>query len=195
MSGIHDQILLHVQAALRKALIEDVTALPPDDPEAPPITPDPAVAGIVCIGPLQGEPAPDEARISVTLHENDPDAMIGGAVSSLSGDWSDAVDEIEIGGAITHTRRFSVKARCLLDSTAEDLDHARAIAATVRDRMERTLLRLSFTGVGTADEYVSRNILAEEFEGEMLQAGGPGSYDYHIKLRFSLLTTRTGVFA
>ena len=42
---------------------------------------------------------------------------------------------------------------------------------------------------------VNVNYLNAALPGEMLQAGGPGSYDYHIKVRFSLLTTRTGVLA
>jgi len=102
----------------------------------------------------------------------------------LKGDWSDEVDEIEIGGAITHIRRFTVKARCLFSEQRRRSNKCREIATTVRDRIEKTLLDLSFTGVSTSDEYTSRAILSEEIAGEMLQAGGPGSYDYHIKVRF-----------
>jgi len=182
MTGIHDAILTHVRAGLQKALIDDLA----DD--------DPTKVGVVSIGPIQGDPTPDDARISVMLFENDPDAIIGGAVSSLAGDWSDEVDEIEIGSAITHVRRFSVKARCLLVNTAENSDAARSIASTVRERIETTLLHMSFTGVMNDSGYVSRDVLAEDFAGEMLQAGGPEAYDYQIKVRFSLLTTtRTGV--
>jgi hypothetical protein len=184
MSGIHDAILEHVQAALQEALIDDVKDVDPADP---------AIAGVVCIGPLQDEPAPDVARISVTLHENDPDSIIAGSVSGLKGDWSDEVDEIEIGGAITRIRRFTCKARCLLANTAESLDAARSIASTIRDRIETTLLHLPFTGVTTPTEYCARGILSEELAGEMLQAGGPGSYDYYVKIRFSVLTTQIGV--
>ncbi len=181
MSGIHDLVLVYVWDALKKALIDDIS----DD--------DPARAGIVTIGELQGDPTPDDARISVTLHENDPEAAISGVVSGLKGTWYDEVDEIEIGGTSTWVRRFSVKARCLLVNTAENLDDARAIASTVRERIEDTLSTLPFTGVANASEYVSRGVLSEEMAGEMLQAGGPEAYDYHIKVRFSLLTTRNGV--
>ena len=181
MSGIHDAILEYTRDALTSALITDVE----ED--------DLARAGVVSIGSLQDEPTPDAARISLTLHENDPDRMIKGAVTGMTEDWSDEVDEIEIGGAVTQIRRFTLKARCLLVDTREDLDAARNIASTVRDRCEKTLLSLPFTNIVVDSEYVSRGILSEEFAGEMLQAGGPEAYDYHIKVRFSVLTTRTGV--
>jgi hypothetical protein len=180
MSGIHDAVLEHTRDALEVALITNVA----ED--------DLARAGVVQIGPIQDDPTPDEARISVTLHENDPDRLVK-AVTGMTDDWSDEIDEIEIGGAVTHLRRFTLKARCLLVNTGEDLDAARNIASTVRERCEITLATLSFTGVTSGTEYVSRGILAEDMVGEMLQAGGPSAYDYHIKIRFSLLTTRTGV--
>jgi hypothetical protein len=180
MSGIHDAVLEHVRDALEVALIANVA----ED--------DLARAGVILIGPIQDEPAPDIARISVTLHENDPDRLIKGAVTGMSEDWSDEVDTIEIGGAVTMRRRFSLKARCLLVNTRENLDAARNIASTVRDRCEETLLSIPFVGIVSGNEYVSRGILSDEFGGEMLQAGGPEAYDYHIKVRFSVLTTRTG---
>ena len=114
-------------------------------------------------------------------------------MTGMTDDWSDEVDEIEIGGAVTYVRRFTLKARCLLVDSQEDLDAARNIASTVRERCERTLLYLPFTGIVSGNEYVSRGILSDDFTGEMLQAGGPEAYDYHIKVRFSILTTRTGV--
>ena len=154
---------------------------------------DVARAGAVLIGPIQDDPSPDSARISVTLHENDPDRLIKGSVTGMTEDWSDEVDDIEIGGAVTYVRRFTLKARCLLVNSREDLDAARNIASTVRERCERTILSLPFTGITSGNEYVSRGILAEDFAGEMLQAGGPEAYDYHIKIRFSILTTLTGV--
>jgi hypothetical protein len=181
MSGMHALILEHVRDGLKAALIDNIA----DD--------DKAKAGIVTIGELQGDPTPDDARISVTLHENDPEVALSGVVSGLKGEWIDEVDEVECGGASTWVRRFSVKARCLLVNTAENLDEARAIASTVRERIEDTLTTMPFTGIANASEYVSRGILSEEFSGEMLQAGGPEAYDYHIKVRFSLLTTRNGV--
>jgi hypothetical protein len=180
MSGIHDAVLEHVRDALEVALITNIAEE------------DLARAGVVLIGPIQDEPAPDTARISVTLHENDPDRLIK-AVTGMTDDWSDEIDEIEIGGAVTHLRRFTLKARCLLVNTAEELDVARSIASTVRERCEITLTTLSFSGVTSGTEYISRGILAEDMTGEMLQAGGPGAYDYHIKIRFSVLTTRIGV--
>ncbi len=191
MSGIHDLVLLHVQAALQQSMITDLVPVKDEEGNLP--APDVTIAGVISIGPIQGDPTPDDARISVTIHENDPDAMISGAVSGLKGDWADVVDEIEIGGTVTYKRRFSVKARCLLVNTAENLTQARSIASTVRERIEKTLLNLSFSGVSSSDEFVSGSILTDEFAGEMLQAGGPDAYDYQIKIRFSLLTTRNGV--
>ena len=181
MSGIHDAVLEHVRDALIASLITNI------DPG------DTARAGVVQIGPLQGEPAPDAARIAITLHENDPDRLLGGAVTGMNDDWSDKIDQVEIGGAVTTVRRFTLKARCLLVNTGEELDEARAIASTVRDRCEAALFPMQFTGVLAGTEYVSRGITSDEFAGEMLQAGGPEAFDYHIKVRFSVLTTRTGV--
>jgi hypothetical protein len=181
MSGIHDAVLEYTRNALEAALITNIA----ED--------DVARAGVISIGPLQDEPTPDTARISATLHENDPDRLISGAVTGMSDDWSDEVEEIEIGGAVTHIRRFTLKARCLLVNTREDLNAARNIASTVRERCEVALFSLPFLNVLSGSEYVSRGILSDEFGGEMLQAGGPEAYDYHIKVRFSVLTTRTGV--
>jgi len=181
MSGIHDALLEHTRDALIATLQTNID-------EA-----DPTRAGVVQIGPIQQDPTPDDARVSVTLHENDPDRLIKGSVTGMTDDWSDEIDMIEIGGAVTHIRRFTLKARCLLVNTQEDLDAARSIASTVRGRCETTLLNLQFVGITSGDEYVSRGILSDEFTGEMLQAGGPEAYDYYIKVRFSVLTTQTGV--
>jgi hypothetical protein len=177
---IHNLINLHIQAALQKALIDGV-----------PLS-DPARAGVISLAQLQGDPDPDEARISVSLFENDPDALFSkGGGSSMVTNWTDEVSETECGGSITYNRRFTVKARCLLVNTGEDKYATRRIASTLRDRIERCLLNLSFAGVETEDEYVSRGAIGPNINGEMLQAGGPpDSYDYHIKIRFDIQTTR-----
>jgi hypothetical protein len=178
MSGIHDAILQHLQEALEAALITDVA----ED--------DLARANKVQIGPLQDDPE----RILVTVHENDPDRIAKGSVTGMTGEWGDEVYSVEIGRVITFVRRFTVKARCLFEITGESLDTARSIASTVRERIEVALLQLSFSNVQSGSEYVSRGIMADDILGEMLQAGGPpDAYDYHIKIRVSLLTTRTGV--
>lgn len=179
---IHNDILIHVQAALQAALIDDI----PDG--------DPTKAGVVMLGPLQGNPDPDQARISVTLHENDPDRFYGATgTSGITTEWDDEIAEVECGGSVTWNRRFTVKARCLYVLTGENLTDAREIAATVRGRIEKTLLNLSFAGVQSDGEFVSRGVLATSMKGEMIQAGGPpDAYDYHIKVRFELQTT-TGV--
>jgi len=178
---IHDEILNTVKDALTVALITT------------PGSSDDAVAGVVKLGDLQGNPDPDNARISVTLHENDPDRFISGALTGMKDDWSDEVDFVEIGGATTWKRKFTVIARCLLEQTKEGLDDTREIASTLRSRLEHALYDIDFSEVSYDNENVARGIVSEALKGEMLQSGGPpDSYDYFIKYRFDVLTTRYG---
>lgn len=180
MSGIHDEILTKIQSELQTVLIDDLAE---DDATR---------AGVVKLGELQGEPEEDSARISVTIHENDPDAFISGAFTGMSNAWNDIVYDVEVGGVVTWRRRFTVKARCLLERTREGLEETRDIASTIRSRIEQTLLDISFTGVSSPNEYVARGIVSNELTGEMRQSGGPpDSYDYFIKFRFEVLTTKT----
>ena len=173
--GIVNEILEYTQAQLEAALITNISAS------------DKSRAGVVKIGALQGEPDPDVARISIEVHHNDPE--------NIDGPWRDFIEIVEIGGVVTWVRRFTVKIRCLLESTKETLDEARPIAAIVRDRAELALLKELFTGVATDDEYVSRGPMATSLKSDMLQGGGPpDSYDFHIKIYFDVYTTRTGVF-
>jgi hypothetical protein len=182
MSGIHDVIMEYVQAGLEAALITNV------------VPGDLSVAGAVKLGHLQGDPSPDDARISLTIHENDPDTMVKGSVSSLTSSWDDVIEETEIGYATTWRRRFSVIGRCLFATSGESLDLARLYASTVRQRTEETLRSLAFTSVLSGKEYVSMGAYQDDMVGEMLQAGGPpDSFDYRFKVRFSVLTTNTGV--
>jgi hypothetical protein len=177
-------IMEHIEAGLQAGLIDNIPAE------------DLARAGFVKIGPYQGNPSPEEARISVSIHENDPDGIIKGGVSALQRDWSDEMDLIECGGAATTSRRFCVKARCLFVKSGEDEDTARRTASTVRSRIERILKKMSFNGVRTDDEYVARGVLNEDLRGEMMQAGGPpDAFDYVIKVHFSVLTTQTGLLS
>lgn len=180
--SIHNLILDEVQDVLIGALIDDI---PTDDMSR---------AGVVVQGPLQGNPDPDQARISIMLYENDPDAFYGAAGStSMSGAWVDEVSELECGGSLTWLRRFTVKARCLFVNTAEDLTNARQYASEVRSRLERALLDMDFSEVYDEHEYVSRGVVSYSLKGEIVQAGGPpDAYDFYIKIRFDLLTT-TGV--
>jgi hypothetical protein len=193
---INDEIVNCVVAALQKALIDDI---PDADPEHdPPILADPAKAGVVMTGPLQGNPDPDQARISVTVHENDPDNFYSGQVTQITGDWSDEIVEMECGGdygGAMWNRRFTVKARCLTVNTKETLAPARLIASTVKSRIERCLLAIDWAGVVDKDEsdkiieYVSRPVAATSMRSEALQGGGPpDSYDYFIKVRFDVQT-------
>ena len=183
--NIHDAIVNHVVEQLECALINDV---PADDP---------ARAGIVIPGPLQGDPDPDQARISVSVYENDPDGFFGKAGTSANSDgWNDEVAETECGGSAIWNRRFVVKARCLLVNTGEGRASARAIASTVRSRLENCLLNLRWGDIHDDEmgEYVSRGVIAESLQSEMVQAGGPpDAYDYHLKVRFEVQTTTLGV--
>jgi hypothetical protein len=177
---IGDLILQKVIDELQKALIDD---LPVDDPSR---------AGVVQRGPLQGDPDPDIARISVTVHENDPDEFYPGSVTSLKGSWADEIAELESGqeeGGAIWNRRFTVKARALLVNTQESLAQAGQIAQQVKSRIEMTLLHIRWAGVLAGEEYVSRGVIAETMKSEVVQGGGPGSYDYHIKVRFDVQTT------
>ena len=180
MSGIHQLILDEVQSKLEAALI---TAIPEGDATR---------AGVVKIGDLQGDPDPDVARISVTLYYNDPDQTISGSGLGNNPDpWDDTVEEIECGAAITWKRRFTAKIRCLFESTGEDLMAAHQIASDVRSRVEKTLLTIRWN-IASADEYVSRGVLSENIRGQVVQAGGPpDAYDFHIKIRFEVLTTES----
>ena len=172
--GIHEAILDAVQARLQSALIDDLPAG------------DTAAAGVVKIGPLQGDPDPDTARISVELYDNDPDD------TGIRGVWDDTIYEIECGGGVTWKRRFTVKARCLLEVSQEGLEDSRAVASTVRSRIEHALLSLSLSGVSSENEYVSRGVFSWSMHSEMTQSGGPpASYDYLIKVRFEVLTSET----
>lgn len=178
MSGIHKPILDRIAETLEEVLITSIDAE------------DPARAGVVKIGPLQGDPDPDTARISVELYYNDPDRAIkGSGIGNDPEPWEDRVDEIEIGTTITWKRRFTAKCRCLLEGTQEELSDAHTIASVVRSRIERALLAARFADIRTEDEYVSRGVLSENLRGVVAQAGGPGAYDFHIKIRFEVLTT------
>nr|MBN1228888.1 hypothetical protein [Anaerolineae bacterium] len=176
MNGINLEITRHLQSRLTDRLITQIEL---DDP---------ARVSIVKIGTLDGEPDPADGRITIKVHENDPDAL-GGT------EWVDEIVFSECGGSVTWSRKFSVKARALLVDTMESLEEARSIASTLKSRIELALLSDLFTGVQSGNEYVSRGITSEDLEVEMLQGGGPpDSYDFQMKFRFDIWTTLTGVY-
>ena len=177
---IHDLIMTKVQAVLQAALIDNVVGVS-------------TRAGIVMQGPLQGNPDPDVARISVTVHENDPDQLGYNLPTSTREPWDDTVEEVEIGGVITWSRKFTVRARCLLEQSREGLSDARQITSTVRSRIEKALLGINFVDVHSDNEYVSRGVFGEKIRGEVIQSGGPDAYDFLIKVRFEVWTTTTEV--
>ncbi|MCB2146593.1 MAG: hypothetical protein KQI81_08970 [Deltaproteobacteria bacterium] len=179
MSGIQDAILLTLQAKLQIVMID---ALEEGDPTR---------AGVVKIGDLQGDPDPDQARISITLFVNDPDQELGGNQLGVSGsEWDDQIEETEIGGGIVWRRRFTVKARCLMVNSREDATTSRSIATQVKQRIEKTILSMNYGGVAVDNEFVCRGAFGDSVRSEMLFSGGPpDSYDYHIKIRFDVLTS------
>jgi hypothetical protein len=175
---IHHSILLKVQEELERVLIDEIA----DD--------DDTAVGIVKLGPLDGDPEPDEARISITLHENDPDTFISGALTGMSGAWNDELEFAEIGGSNTWKRKFSIKGVFILETSQEALVDARRIASTVRTRIEQALPQIDFSGISSNGEYVSSGIWASDVGSEMIQGGGPpDSYAYYIKIRFAVMTT------
>lgn len=182
---IHKAVMDYVKARLERDLILTVSS---DGNSGN----DDTVAGVVKLGPLQGEPDPDVARISVEVYENDPDQEIkGSGISAGDRVWKDTIEEVEIGGCITWKRRFTIKVRVLLESTREDLENARRIASTVRSRVEKSVMGMRFTGVESEGETVAMGPFSEDLVSEMLQAGGPpDAYDFFIKLKFEVLTTQ-----
>ena len=145
---------------------------------------------MVKLGDLQGDPDPDVARISITLHENDPDGFISGMPTGLSENWSDQVDEVEIGGVTTWKRRFTIKARCLLDASprgAEQRPGYRLDCAhedRARSAEDQLLRDPRGWGVRLPPYPDGRH------QGRDAAVGGPpDSYDYFIKVRFEVLTT------
>jgi hypothetical protein len=180
MTSIHKAIMDKLQDELQEAMIDFI----PDEDER---------TGVVKQGDLQGNPDPDDARIAVTIHENDPDSAFGtSSVSAQGNTWVDEVAEIEIGGTTIWKRRFTVKSRCLFVSTQETLIEAQELARMIRERIEDTLLNIRWTGVNSdTGEYVSRGVVGDEITGEMLQAGGPpDAFEYYIKVRFDVHTTK-----
>jgi hypothetical protein len=151
---------------------------------------DVAKAGDVRQGHLQDDP--DVLRISIQVFENDPDEFFEGDLTSMKDPWRDEIDEVECGGSVWWNRRFTIKARCLLANTQENLATSRQIAHTVKARIERTLLSLTFTGIKTSDEQVVRGVAALSMKSEVIQGGGPpDAYDFLLKVRFDIQSTQT----
>jgi len=186
MSGIHSLIMETIEAYLEAHINDGLTV---DDPE---------YVSLAKLGPLQGDPDPDEARVFVTIFENDPDKFISGAVTSFSSSWIDEIVDTEVGLSdeqvvTTWVRRFVLKARLLLEQTGENEVEARRLASCIRTKIEHLLPKISFSSIKEDDEFVSKRITNDDIQGEMIGAGGPpDSYDFMIKIRFSLWTTTGG---
>ncbi len=182
---IHKAIMDYVRERLDRDLIDSI-------PLSGDGNPDDALPGAIKLGPLQGDPDPDVARISIEVYENDPDQEIkGSGISTTDDSWKDKIEEIEIGGGITWRRRFTVKVRVLLESTREDLENARRVASTIRSRVEKSVMGMRFARVESDGETVTMGPFSDQLFSEMLQAGGPpDAYDFFIKVRFEVLTTQ-----
>lgn len=174
---IHDVIKDRIQSILQAKLIDEI------DPA------DNAIPNLIMQGPLQGQMDPDAARIYVNIFENDPDGVIGDGLNASTKSYFDAIEEVELGGAVTWRRYFTIRARCLLVNSAESLAVAKQIASKVRSRIEKAMLKGSFGDLSSDGEYVSRGPLNGEIDGETFQSGGPDSYDFHITIHIQLLTT------
>src|SRR5512138_3951494 len=91
---IHKAIMDYVQERLDRDLVLGA-----------PTGGDDAVPGAIKLGPLQGDPDPDVARISVEIYENDPDQEIkGSGISQTDRPWKDTIELVEVGGGITWRR-------------------------------------------------------------------------------------------
>jgi len=174
---ISDAIVDKVYTELTTALITDIEE---DDPTR---------AGLILQGPFQDQEDLERARIVIEIYENDPDKFQRGAVTSMWGAWEDEVAELECGGSMIWNRRYTVKARALMTTTKEDVNSARLIASTLKDRVTRTLIGIDFASVHDDEEFVSRGILSNKIQAEAIQGGGPQAYDYYIKVRFEVQTT------
>ncbi|MEM4204961.1 MAG: hypothetical protein QXS54_12915 [Candidatus Methanomethylicaceae archaeon] len=174
---IHHAIMTKIAEQLTQKLITEVP------------TSDPARVGVVVFGPLQGNPDPDEARISVTIHDGDPDNFSTGTLTSMKTLFVDEVIETEIGGSVIWKRVFTVKCRVLLERTKEDLEQARQIVATLKQRVETALLTINMEGISYDNEKVIMSIIPDSLASEIYQAGGPpNEYDFFMKFRFAVMT-------
>lgn len=173
MSVTVDLLVLY-QKALQAALIDRVGAN------------DPLRAGIVKIGALQGEPEPDVARISVTVHPNDPDNL---------DDWLDEIIEVEMPNSAYWERRFTVKYQLLLEVTGEALLPALTLSSDLKERIEHTILGVSYAALNLPTERVVRGAMSTDSDSHFLQGGGPpDSYNMNGKYRFSVVTLTSATY-
>ena len=175
--GITYTILKRTETHLQKVLMDDVAV---DDPARP---------GWVGIGELQGEPLdPDEARISVTLHENDPDDFEERDPRGIEWYSHDETDFMqEIGPTWTMIRRFTIKVRSLFDTSQESREDARRYNSMVIDKIVHEIMNVDLANIDFNGEYVSMPYY--RIEKEIGQFGGPDAYDFYSKVRWSLKTT------
>ena len=176
--GITYEILKRAETHLIQVLMTDIDLS------------DPARPGYVGIGETQGEPGdPDELRIQITLHENDPDDFEERDPRGIEWYSHDETDfSQEVGPVWTMIRRFTIKIRSLFDSTQEDRETARKYNSRVVDRIVTEIRRVDLSNINVDGEYVSLPFY--RIEKEIGQFGGPDSYDFYSKVRWSLKTTQ-----
>lgn len=163
--GITYAILKQLETSLTDALI---TSIPENDPTR---------AGAVKIGPLQGDPDVDAARISVEIYANDPTG---------TNDWEDEIVEWEMPRTAIWARRFTILWRALLVDTGEDLDEAARIASTIKSRIEFCINRINWSGLEEDGETVIG--CADDMLSVYTQGGGPDEYDYSGYINFDIET-------
>jgi len=170
---IHYAILHRIAEQLQTDLIDTII----DD--------DDALTGVVVEGPLLDSPDFEDARIAIELFENDPDTFD-------SWEWVDEPieDMLEIGYGMTWRRRFSLYARLLLVNTMEERADARKIASAVKMRIENSLLDTEFSDILIDGEQVSGQIFNKNLRSKTLQSGGPESWDFELRFRFEVNTTK-----
>jgi hypothetical protein len=173
---IHAAIMQKVMDELKPVLIDSI------DPE------DDTRVGYLGLGLMQGYPIErEDARISVTIHENDPDDFEKHDPHGMFFIWKDEMDYPQEFNTVTWIRRFTVRVRCYFGRSKEGLVRARQIASVVRTRVEHTLTGVSFASIEVDGETVCLPVF--EMRGETGQFGyAPDEYDFYEKVRFAVKT-------
>lgn len=166
--SIIDAIMTHLQSHLEYELIDNIDLS------------DASRAGVVKVGPLQGDPDVDVARISAELYYNDP---------ADEDDLHDEIIEWEMPRTAIWARWFTVLWRCLLVDSGEGLMEAKTVATTFEQRLIHALGTVSWTGVEGQNYEQIIGCPLEYIRATKSQGGGPNEYDWQGKIQFSVLTS------
>lgn len=141
---------------------------------------EPARVGVVKIGPLQGEPDVDVARISLEIYANDPEK---------TDEREDQIVEWEMPMTAIWERHFTILWRALLAETGEGLLDAMAIASDLKHGIEEGVRTLSWASLSSGNERAI-GCGPETMEHRIQQGGGPNEYDWTGKLTFTVQTAQ-----